>query len=239
MGYRGVQWPASAPGLRPRDLDGSARRGVRELLRRLELALSGVDAWIPPGHFLDRERVDRAVAATEEAVRFAAECAGSGPWRPVVSLLLPPVDAGQPAESGLAGVAAALAEIGSRHGVVVADHPIDRPAASALGWGIDPAALLGAGRDPSAAVAAAGASLATARLVDLLRSGLRGPIGEPGEARLDALAYRIALEISGFGGPPIVDARQWRDPLAGLEASLVRWAGDPRPNAVSSSISRE
>jgi hypothetical protein len=65
-------------------------------------------------------------------------------------------------------------------------------------------------------------------VVDQLRSGLRGPILEPGEARLDVLALRMAIEVAaasaGFRGIPVLDARQWPEPRAGIAASRARWA---------------
>jgi hypothetical protein len=67
IGLRGVQWPGTTPTLRPRDLDGGARRGVRSVLDRLELVFTGIDLWIAPAHYLDRERIDRAVGAVDLA----------------------------------------------------------------------------------------------------------------------------------------------------------------------------
>lgn len=214
LGYPAVQWSATTPGIRPRELDRSARRGVLERCRRLELSIAGVDAWIPAGDYLDRERVDRAVHAIEEAIRFAAECAAPGGERPIVALSLP-------AESGAA--IDAIAELASRFGVVVADHARPPVRRAGIGLGIDPVAVLADGGDPAAAVVAAGSDLASARLADLQRSGLRGPILEPGEARLDLLAYRVALDLAAVRRPLVADARQWRDPLGGLAATLDRW----------------
>src|SRR5690606_13026801 len=59
-GFRAVALDASAAGLRPRDLDRSARRDLAALLRRLELAFAGLDLWIPPEHFASPEHADRA-----------------------------------------------------------------------------------------------------------------------------------------------------------------------------------
>jgi hypothetical protein len=92
-----------------------------------------------------------------------------------------------------------------------------------IGIGIDPAASLAAGGDPAVAASRAGSRLVAARVVDQLRSGLRGPIGLRGESRLDPLAFRIALDTAGFRGLPVVDCRQWTDPRAGAEACLDAW----------------
>jgi hypothetical protein len=60
-------------------------------------------------------------------------------------------------------------------------------------------------------------------VVDLLRSGLRGPIGEQGGSRLDAMAYRLALEMAGFSGLPVIDCRQWQSPQQGVRWCASRW----------------
>ncbi len=233
MGFRAVQWPGTTPSLRPRDLDNSARRGLRGQLQRLELGCSGVDLWIPPGQFLDATNIDRAVAAVEQAVRFAADLAIPGTEaeeRPVVSVLLP-TEAERIASPtmGMQLIAAIehLAVIAEREGIAIADHAIGRMVIAGLRIGVDPAAALATSKDPAAMVLAGGSGVATARLVDLFRSGLRGPILEPGESRLDVTAYRVALELVGYRREVIIDARQWRDPMGGLRSSLERWAGRP------------
>ena len=92
-----------------------------------------------------------------------------------------------------------------------------------VGLSLDPAAVLADGGDPAAVASRAGARIASARVVDLLRSGMRGSVGRSGESRLDVLAYRIALEMAGFRGLPVIDARQWVDPHAGVAASAEAW----------------
>lgn len=231
-GYAAVQWSATAPGLRPRDLDSSGRRGVVVALKRLELVSVGVDAWIPPGHFLDPATIDRAVTAIALAVRLASDLAPTAHRSvrgdlPNVSVLLPSAAelAARPALSTqLADALAQLTIEADRLGVRIADHAPEPRPESPLAIGIDPALLIASARDPSAETLRAGARLAAARLVDCHRSGMRGPIGEPGEARLDVDAYAVALECVEFRGPPIVDLRQWRDPLGGLAATMERWA---------------
>ncbi|MFM7135022.1 MAG: hypothetical protein ACKO0W_11970 [Planctomycetota bacterium] len=217
LGYRGAQLSASDPATRPRDLGASARRDLAAALARNELACSGVDLFIPPAHFADVAFVARAVDATIAAVGLAADL-GRAP------LVLPlPADAS-------ADVRSAIGSEASRRGVTVVvpldgaspDEPsfADEPP---YARGIDCAAVLAASGRPEAVVAALGGRLGGVRLVDLLRSGLRGPILEPRASRLDALALRIALEVAGFRGLPVVDARQWADPAEGIAASIERW----------------
>jgi hypothetical protein len=92
---------------------------------------------------------------------------------------------------------------------------------------VDCAAVLAAQSSPEALVSSLGERLGAVRVVDLLRSGLRGPILEPRESRLDALSLRLAIDLSPAArtGRPIavVDARQWVDVRGGIERSILRW----------------
>lgn len=208
LGCAGVQLDAGDPSLRPREMDSSARRDLAAALRRRGLVSSGIDCFVPVDRFADPARVERAVDAVRGSIALA-ESLGRVP----VSVHLP---WGQPS------VVADLVRESQRRGVALAD----------FGWpfaegghevGVDPAAVLAAAGDPAAAVAAAGSRLQAARVVDLLRSGLRGPIGESGAARLDAMAYRVALELAGFRGLPVIDCRQWIEPAAGARDCARRW----------------
>lgn len=75
LGVRAVQLDATMVGLRPRELDRTARRDVASLLRRLELGFAGLDLSIPTSHFTDPATLDRAVRATQEALTLAADIA--------------------------------------------------------------------------------------------------------------------------------------------------------------------
>ncbi|MHC4446208.1 MAG: sugar phosphate isomerase/epimerase family protein [Planctomycetota bacterium] len=260
-GFRHVQLSATLPGLRPRELGRSGRRDLAATLRRKALAVSGIDIWIPPDHFVDPAQVDRALAAVLETVELASVLG-----RCPVSLTLP-----SPGEDAteFGGVVESLTDHAMRHGVDVADHAVAvsslhdlgigiDPAASLgqgqdparqvaayaprlisarlwlhdLGIGIDPAASLGHGQDPARQVAAHAPRLISARLCDLLRSGLRGPVGDGEEARLDVLAYRVALTTAAYSRPVVVDARQWPDPLRGLEQTRDVWSALDVDNTV-------
>jgi len=210
LGIRGVQLDASDPSMRPRDLDASARRDVASRLRRLGLVASGIDCFVPLERFADPERADRAMDAVKGSL-VLAEALGRVP----VCMWLP--------HSPVGGVSEAIRLEADRRGVPVADfNPACRDQ-DASSIGVDPAAELAEGRDPVAAVHAHGPRVAAARVVDLLRSGMRGPIGEPGGARLDAAAWRLALELASFPGLPVIDARQWADPEQGIRSSIERW----------------
>ncbi len=205
LGLRHVQLSATQGGLRPRDLDRSARRDLAAILRRHELAVSGIDAWIPAAHFLDAARVDRAVALVVGTIGLAEDLG-----RCPVSLTLP-------AASGIAG---AILGPAAQRGVHVADHAVTPSPDAAVG--IDPVACLAADVDPAAVATAAGPRLASARLADLLTSGMRGPIGSV-EARLDVLAYRVALSVADYDRAVVVDVRQWVDPWGGLTQTREAW----------------
>ncbi|MEE9129252.1 MAG: hypothetical protein V3T84_04490 [Phycisphaerales bacterium] len=215
MGFRYVQLCATQRGMRPRDLDRSARRDLLVRLRRLEMQVSGLDLWIPPSHFLDPALVDRAV----EAVRAALELAGDL-QRCSISLELPrPLD-----DESLGPVIETIAEQGLRVGVELADHSVANATQDHLGIGIDPVAQLSCNEDPAVAVTKHAERLVSARLCDLLASGTRGPIGEAQGGRLDVLSYRIALSVGGYDRPVVVDARQWSDPWPGLTQTARTWS---------------
>lgn len=200
-GFRAVQLNAAAPGVRPRDLDRSARRDLAAVLRRSELSLAGVDLWIPPAHFLDPARSDRAMSAVREALGFAAEIAGLTSGRAVVSMQLPADRA------AAASVTGAIAGAAQQVGAQVADHtwpPADGTSEEApIGIGLDPATVLLAGgaRTPDQALLAAGERLVAARLSDLTSSG-RVP---PGTGRLDLLSYLVAAATIPGAEPLVLD----------------------------------
>lgn len=222
LGIAGVQWPAMRGGLRPRELDASGRRDLQSTLRRHELSMSGVDLWIPPEHFGDPSRVDRAVAAVEESIRFAAEFG-----RCPVSLRLPaaPGDAEASQETAFAAIGA----IAERHGVAIADHAVPIAKREGIAIGLDPVAWLAAGHDPAAIAIEHGGAIAAARLADLDRGGLRTPVGDAIEGRLDVVRYRVGLEVAGVRRLVVIDPRQWSDPIAGVRRSAAAWTEAGRP----------
>lgn len=222
-----MQLPATDPALRPRDLSDSARRDLAATLARAEVAVSGLDFLIPPAHFDDPARVGRAVDAAREAIELAARLGRAPVTLPGTILDAPEAAEAVAADAERFGVRILLAalETGLQAGF---DEAIAR-CGDRFDVSLDCAAAIAAGLRPDELVTRIGARMGGVRIVDLLRSGLRGPLLEPGEWRLDALALRVALEVSGFGAAtgglfPVVDARQWTDPMRGLSDSLERWA---------------
>ena len=221
-GYRALQLNAAAPGVRPRDLDRSARRDVAALLRRHGLTSSGVDLFIPPDHLADPTHADRAIGAIIGAIELAADLAELTAGDPIFSTALP-------RDPNADDAIHAIAEAAQARSVRVADHawpPTDRPAGSPIGVGIDPAAVfLGANdagdapADPARAVPFLRDRLAGVRLSDLDASG-RVP---PGDGRLDELAYLVAITTSCFPGRLVVDLRGLRRPADAARDALRRF----------------
>lgn len=224
LAVRALVLDAAHPDTRPRALDASARRDLASLLRRCDLDFAGLDLWIPPEHFADPARVDRAVDAASAACTLAGDLARHSGGRALVSLTLP--------SSPLEGAASAIALAAERSGATLADHswPVaDAPPRASMLAGLDPATLLFTGANPAVAASALLASgrLAAARLSDAGAVG-RLPLGAPG-SRLDALAYSIALATGGFRQHVTLDVRALADAHAGVNSALAAWAPPTGP----------
>jgi sugar phosphate isomerase/epimerase len=217
--FRFVQLGATQEGLRPRDLDGSARRDLLATLRRRELRVAGIDAWIPPRHFLDAANSDRAVHAVQRAIQLAADL-GRAP----ISINLPAVDASSDA-AAIAEIARTLSAHADKYGVAIANcaAPLPNIPASNIGVGIDPAAWLSHGKDPAAQLMANASRLISVRLCDLLHSGMRAPIGDRHQGQLDLVQYQVAASVAQYSQPIVIDARQWNDPWLGIQHSRDAW----------------
>lgn len=226
IGAPAVQLNAATPGVRPRDLDRSARRDLAATLRREGLACSGLDLWIPPEHFTDAAHADRAVASVLSAIDLAADLAAlaggsvvsARPARPgVVSLLLP---AETPAD-----LLTATTERAHDRGVLLADHhwPPRDSSSPVLLLGIDPVAILAAREDPAASAARLAPRTASARVADLA-DGIGPAPGarvEIGRGRLDLFAYLVSLAAAGYTGSAVIDVRGLRDPARAAAAAVA------------------
>jgi sugar phosphate isomerase/epimerase len=206
-GFKAVQLDAMAPGLRPRELDRSARRDLAAILRRGGLPLTGLDLWIPPEHLLDPAKAERAMEAILRAVELGADLVrhSAGPAFAAISVVLP--------EGLAADIASQLARAADHAGVRIADHAIKAAGVEGIHRGVDPAMQLLAGQDPALVAARAGAALASARLSDASLTGRVQPGSSGG--RLDLVAYIASLSVAGYGRPIILDPR-------GLSAQAVR-----------------
>ncbi|MAC19837.1 MAG: hypothetical protein CMJ23_09235 [Phycisphaerae bacterium] len=241
LAVRGVQVSAGQAGTRARDLDRSGRRDLLIAARRLELDVVGIDAWFKPEDLLDPARVDDAVTALLATIELASDLGAI------------PVSTRFPAEGGEEAIEA-LMGAGNRVGVSLIDHgvpprgmsvrPIDvkRPASGlvipgsteevavssppigelieGLGLGIDPPSWLVAGLDP---FDAAGRGVWSLRLADLTADGMRIPAGDP-DGRVDPVSLLAAARTGGLRHDPIIDARRWIDPVAGVRSTLASLA---------------
>ena len=197
--FRWISLDATRPGIRSRELDRSARRDLAGFLRRNELSLAGLEAFVPPHHFTDSARADRAVAAVAGACELLAEVGGLCAANRVVNLEFPKDLADDIRES--------LASLADRLGVTIADYAV-RPketALAGLGVGVDPAAVILKDGEPTSFVAQAGDRLASARLSDA-DSVSRCPL-DSAQGRLDLLSYRVSLGVSSLEGPVVLDVR--------------------------------
>ncbi|MFZ4575924.1 MAG: sugar phosphate isomerase/epimerase family protein [Phycisphaerales bacterium] len=195
-GARAVQLDATAAGIRPRELEPSARRDLAATLRRAGMDCAGLDLFIPPAHFTDPTKVDRAVTAVLQAVELCADLSRLASNRLVLSTQLP---ADTPED-----VLSRLALSAEHHGVSIADHawPPRAPRAG-LGQGIDPAAIFISGGDPIAGLSTLGGPPLAARLSDV------SAVGRclPGSGRLETQAYEPMLFTAGFTGRLVIDLR--------------------------------
>ena len=243
LGIPGVQISAGQAGTRPRELDGSGRRDLLIALRRLELDVVGIDAWLDPATLLDPTRVDAAVSATLEAIQLAHDLG-----RVPVSTRLPE----EGGESAIEAVLARASKLGVRlvdHGVpprgrdvrtletgresgglllpdpvetsVTPSNPVRSQAIDGLGIGIDPPAWLVGGLD---CIDAAARGASAVRLADLSRDGMRIPVGDP-DGRIDGVTLVVTARTGGFEGMPVIDARRWPDPVDGVKRTLATLSG--------------
>lgn len=212
---RAVTLDLALPGLRPRELDRSARRGLAAALRQAELRLAGVDLPIPPEHFADPATQDRAIAAVAAAADFLADLAPLTDADLVIALTFPAAETAVATES-----ANAAADHARAAGVTLAN--LARPAAiPASGWhsAVDLAREIDAGASPLKAITSAD-SLAMVRLTDADHVARRAL----GDGRLDLAQTHAVLSVAAPDAVLVIDPRGLHDPLAGAREGLLAWA---------------
>jgi len=221
-GFRCVQLDATLSGIRPRELDATARRDLVATTRRAGLVIGGLDLFIPRDHYIDAAHVDRATQATLAAVQLAGDLG-----RVSLSINLP-ID-------GLASdVGSALLAGVEAHGVTLVVHAEDQldklipwlgaTDSGLVGMGLDPAALLGGRTDPSVIAQSHAEQLAGARLSDNRRGladGSRCPVGT---GDLDLMSYRISVDLAPRRrGPVVLDLRGMGSPLDAAVLANQAW----------------
>ncbi len=224
-GFVAVRLNILQSGMHPRDLDRSARRGLGATLRRHELTLHGADLWIPPDHFTDPDRADRAMAAVIRSVELLDElrslAGADGPGATVDPSLGCTLPATLPTD-----MADAIRQVASARRVPVADHgyPMREGPTEELGIGIDPATvLLAETESPAKAVARAGAMAHCIRLSDAAKHGRVEP-GAP-ESRVDLMSFSAAVSVGGSRRAVVLDCRGLQDQAATIGRVLERWPG--------------
>lgn len=220
LGYASVQFDATRPGLRARELSARARKDLLATLARQSVQLCGLDLFIPRKHWLDDGKVDRALAVTQQTLELAADLG-----RIPVSIALP---AGQlPTD-----VADAVISAVDAHSVPLAVHGEDHHAdlhtwlksmdMKLIRAAVDPAAVLASGRDPAQVISELGDQCGLARLSDYEpAAAARCALGQ---GELDVLAYRVAVSLASHRfGPVVVDLRHLEHPLRAAELAKAQW----------------
>jgi hypothetical protein len=219
---RAVTPDATQPGLRPRELARSDRRGLAATLRRLELRLAGLDLPIPPEHFASPKTQDRALAAATAAMEFLAEASALVKTDPILSIPYPEANSEVARES-----AETLGRAALDLGVTLA---ATASAQLPPGWSrcVDLARAIDAGASPLKAVSTA-IDLVMIRLTDADASGRRAL----GEGRLDLPQLAAVVATSAPEATLVLDPLGLPDPLASARTGLAAWtdAGElfPRP----------
>ncbi len=208
-GFRGILLDAARTGLRPRELDRSARRGIASLLRRLELDLGGVELWIPPEHYASSEHNERAINAACAAIDLTAELASLTAADRTLTLTLPAEGADEAVET--IAHAAHRAEVRLAN---AARAQRQSPDGAPIGRCLDPRALARDGAD---------AVQQTIELTQPPAAARWSFASRRPEEVADPLAYASALSIAGFQGAVALDLRDAIDPDADAVAALDRW----------------
>ncbi len=217
LGPRAIRLDGTLTGSRARDLDRSARRDLASLLRRIDVGFGGIDLWIPPEHFTDPVRSERALDAVRSAIDLCAEMAtlDGRPAGRSLSVSLP-TDAAAPATE--------ILDAADRASVRVVDHGPDAESRATSGSpfavGVDPAALLLRSVDPVSEVARLGQCVVAPRLSDT--DGISRVT--PGAGRLDLVSYAATLAMLPTSVDAVLDARGLRSPDEQVRETIDAWA---------------
>lgn len=219
-GIPALHLDATLPGIRPRELDRSARRDLVAIAKRHNLSFTGCDLFIPPTHFTSPQHQQRAADAVRQAIVFAAELRTLGATAAVVCIETAE-PAAKPTEPTV-NAASLLTDLVSHardHGVTLCDCTSDT---SLLARGLDIAAILARNEDPAAAILTH--KPACLRLADW-NGRARVAFGE-GRADATAISATVsvaapaALGIFDFRGVRLPDAGSFREAVAAASACL-------------------
>jgi hypothetical protein len=219
-GIPALHLDATLPGIRPRELDRSARRDLVAIAKRHNLSLTGCDLFIPPAHFTSPQHQQRAADAVRQAITFAAELRALGASSAFVCIETA-ASAPKPTQPTI-DPAALLIDLASHardHGVTLCDCTSDT---SPLARGLDLAAILARSEDPAAAILSA--QPACLRLADW-NDRARVTFGEgrahPASIVASAsVAAPATLGILDFRGVRLGDAKAFREAVAAAASCL-------------------
>lgn len=208
LGQPRVHLDAALAGLRPRELDRSARRDLASMLKRSGVGATGLDLFIPPQHLAETAHVDRAVGAIASAIELLSDLASLGALESKVLCISLP-------QKPLASALAAIASAAQDRAVTIADFSLppafDVP--SSIARGIDCAQAIAAGHDPASLIASSAPS--AIRLSDW-DGARRVPVGK---GRLDTRLTVASASIAAPNVPVVIDLRG----IDGLATNAQAW----------------
>lgn len=222
QGFASVQLDATLPGLRPRELDTTARRDLRATVKRSGLSIAGIDFFIPTEHYHDPRHCDRAAQAATAACSLAGDLG-----RVPLSLNLPIAKADTALTQSIIDQADAL-------GVTLAIHDeaemegtkawLTEQALPHVGIGLDPAALLIRNHDPAAIAQSCSKNLHVARLSDASQGQADGGRQSIGAGSLQVMPYRVSVDLAPKRlGPVVLDLRGLAMPLTEMQNAKAIW----------------
>ena len=220
-GFTAVQLDATAAGLRPRELDTTARRDVLSTAMRSGLSVVGIDFFIPAEHYSDPQHVDRAVEAAVAACSLAGD------------LGRVPVSVNLPITKTDTALIQAIVDSADGFGVALAIHDEAsfeeltdwiKTAPPHVGIGLDPAALLIRDHDPAGIAQTHSSSLRVARLSDASKGQADGGRQVVGMGSLELMAYRVSVDLApNRVGPVVLDLRGLTSPLDAMRSAKSAW----------------
>ncbi|MEM6507786.1 MAG: TIM barrel protein [Planctomycetota bacterium] len=222
QGFASVQLDATLPGLRPRELDRSARRDLAATATRCGLTIAGIDFFIPSEHYSDPLYVERAAEAAAGACSLAGDLG-----RVPVSLNLPVGDAD-------ASLTQAMTDTADAYGVTLAIHDeadtdgltrwLAESAPPHVGVGLDPAALLIRDRDPAEAAQTLSDRIRVARLSDASKGQADGGRQAVGAGSLAVMPYRVSVDLAPDRlGAVVLDGRGLPSPMQAMRKAKAVW----------------
>lgn len=217
-GIVGVQLSAALKGIRPRELDTSARKDLRALMVRRGMMVSGIDLLIPDEDWVDSGKVDRALSAVNAAHVLAGDMG-----RVPLVINLPVGEVAEEIKEELVALADGrsvplVVQVGEQAAELLAwvkqvDHPM-------VGVAVDPARQLQMKKNVVGTVSEFGDYLMVGRADDVGSDGMRCTLGN---GRLDVLAYQVSLSQCSKLKSVVMELRELSDPIASMHDGHGAW----------------